>query len=261
MNIKPVFLIFLLVGCSREPNTPSLKIGATTSLIGVILQEIGKEKVDVVTIVPSGMCPGHFDVKPGDIKDLQDAKVIMSHGYEEWIENLLNSMNIVNKPLRIEGNWMVPEVHKIAAKEITKILTEISPENTNFYLDNLTDYEKLIDSFALEVSESTNTFKGIKVICSEHQAEFLEWLGFNIITTYGRPEELTPKEILNIVNIGKKEQVDIVVDNLQSGGKGSREIANEISARYTVLTNFPLDKSYIKALRENINKLVQAISE
>lgn len=256
-----IFSFLLSISC-KETKTERSKVVATTSLIGTIVKAIGKDKVDAVTIVPAGMCPGHFDIKPGDIVSLYNAKGLLSHGWEQWMTKLTNSIgnkDLITKTIAIEGNWMIPSIHKRAASEIAKILCEIDPPNKYWYGKNLDDYKKAIDSVAIQLKRMTKNLQGIKVICSNYQADFLNWLGFKIIATYGRPEELTPKELAKLIKIGKKETVQIVIDNLQSGSKAGNQIANEIGAAHVVLTNFPLGNSYVSALEGNVEKITKAV--
>jgi len=243
------------LGC-RQISTDRIKVVTTTTLIGTLVKTIGKDKVDVVTIVPGGMCPGHFDVKPDDIKKLSTAKVLINHGWEVWISDLLNSIEnekLVIKTLKIKGNWMIPDIQIIAGEEITKTLCEIDSQNSSFYKKNLNHCKKEINSVAVEVKNTD--FRGEKVVCSEYQTEFLKWLGFEVVATYGSSKELTLKDLAEIISIAKKKDVHIVIDNLQSGLKAGEQIAEEIGAKYIVLTNFPLGDSYTESLKENINKL------
>lgn len=265
INKKIVHIITLLLFytlfflcCTKTP-TERTKIVVTTSLIGTVVKEIGKDRVDVVTIVSAGMCPGHFDVKPGDIMTLTDADALLSHGFEGWIKKLLNATEnkkLLAKTLNIEGNWMVPEIHKNAAEKITKVLCELTPQNRSWYEENLYCYEKMIDSTVVQITALTKDLIGIKVVCAEYQSGFLNWIGCKVIATYGRPEELTPKELVEITKIAKREKVKVVVDNLQSGADAGQRIAEEIGASHIILTNFPLGDSYVTSLRENVDKIV-----
>ena len=58
-----------------QEGTPILKVVTTTSLIEQIVKQVGKKKVDVVNIIPPSQCPGHFDVKPGDIQKLAEKTI------------------------------------------------------------------------------------------------------------------------------------------------------------------------------------------
>jgi len=259
-----VSILFLFsINCSRLPKE-HIKVVATTSLIGTIVEVIGRERVDLVTIVPAGMCPGHFDVKPVDIENLSDADLLLNQGFEGWVKSLINASE--NKGLRVETialeeDWMVPEIHKMAAEEITQELCKIDAQNRNFYEGNLSSYIKSVDATSLKIRKTTQNLRGTKVVCAEYQKAFLNWLGFKIITTYGRPEELTPKRMIEIIRMAKSEDVKLVVDNLQSGKDAGRTIAEEVGAAHIVLTDFPLGDSYITSLNENIDKIIEAINE
>jgi len=260
--IASVLIISLLSLSCKESKTGHIKIIATTSLIGAIARAIGKDKVDIITIVPAGMCPGHFDIKPGDIASMLDAKILLSHGWEKWITRLASSIEnkkLVTKTIGIDGNWMVPTIHKRAANEITKIFCEVDPLNKYWYEKNLGDYTRTIDSTVAQLRELIKKLQDTKVICSDYQTDFLNWLGLEIIATYGRSEELTPKKLANLIEIGKKETVQIVVDNLQSSSKVGEQIAKEIGAAHVILTNFPLSNSYIVSLKENVKKIIRAV--
>jgi len=254
-----IFSFLFSVSC-KKVTTERTKIIATTSLIGTIVKTIGKDRTNLVTIIPAGMCPGHFDIKPGDMASMYDAKVLLNHGWEEWMTKLVNSIEnekLITKTIDIEENWMIPEIHKRAASEIANILGEVDLPNKYWYKKNLDNYKRAIDSVAIYLKERTKNLQGMRVICSDYQADFLSWLELDIIATYGRPEELTPKELTKLIEVGKKENVQIVIDNLQSSSKVGKQIAAEIGAAHVILTNFPLGNSYIEALKENVEKILK----
>ncbi len=245
-----------------ETSKDKIKVIATTTLIGTMVRTIGEDMVEVNTIVPGGMCPGHFDIKQTDLKNLSEANILLNHGWEKWIENLIKTVEnekLMIKTITLGGNWMVPEVHIQALDEIAKILSQTDPKNSKLYRDSSNNYKKAINTEVLRIQELTKNLAGTKVICSQHQSGFLEWLGFNVVVAYGRAEELTPKKLIKIMKVARVEGVQIVVDNLQSGAKTGMQIAEEIGAKHIVLTNFPLRDSYIESLRENINKIMQTV--
>ncbi|MCK4416827.1 MAG: zinc ABC transporter substrate-binding protein [Candidatus Latescibacteria bacterium] len=240
-----------------------MKLVTTTSLIGKIAQEVGKDKVDVVTIVPGGMCPGHFDVRPGDIKVLSDAQIFLIHGWEPFVKKLLNSVQpreLVVKTLDIQGNWMVPDIQVKAVDSITDILCEIDHKNGRYFRNNAATYKTQILDISREIKQKAKDKKvsDTNVVCSEMQEGFVRWFGFNVVATYGRPSELTAKNLRKVIDKARKEGVEIVVDNLQSGRDAGVPIIEEIRGVHVVLTNFPIG-SYTQSLQENVYKLLKAI--
>jgi len=257
---------------AEEKEGKLLKIVATTSLIGSIVQEVGADKVEVVTIIPSGMCPGHFDIRPEQVKVLEEARAILEQGIEgelfvEDILELIENEDLLRTTLGIEGNWMIPEVHIQAVDEITQILCQVEPEYADLFESRALDYKEEISIFSRQIKQEAQELRvsEVKVVCSRMQVEFADWLGFEIVATYGRPEDFTPRELKEIIKKAKEADAELVIDNLQSGPKAGIPIADEIKGEHLVLTNFPQDfkgrLSYPKSLKENASKLFRAIKE
>ncbi len=256
-----VFYCLFSIGYTKT-STKHPKVAVTTSLIGSIVKTVGKDKVEVTTIVPGGMCPGHFDVKPEDIRALSDARLLLYHGFESWIKDLVNSVEnryLLKKVIETKGSWMVPKNHIQIVDEITKILCEVDSVNGFWYRKNSNSFKQEIDTVRLEIEKLSEQIQGTKVVCVEYQEEFLKWLGLKIIATYGRPSELTSRQIMGVIKKARTHDVMLVVDNLQSGKDAGKQIAEEISATHITLTNFPLGDSYIDALKENVDEILKAI--
>ncbi len=250
----------------------AIKVVVTTSLIASIVQEIGGDRVEVVTIVPFGMCPGHFDIRPGDVKVLEEAQVVLKHGFEgelfvEDMLKLVENPDLVRTILSVEGNWMVPEVYIQAIDKIVEVLSQVEIEYAELFKYNALDYKKEIVSLARQIQQEAERLRvsEIKVVCARMQAEFVEWLGFEVVATYGRPEELTLRKLKEIIDKAKEANVRLVIDNLQSGPRAGVPIADEIRGIHVVLTNFPQyfmgRLSYPKSLKENAFNLFQALRE
>lgn len=276
-----IFLILPLQSSYGEftPSTDSfqgqrsndrLKVVSTTSLIGNIVKKIGGEKVQVVTIVPEGQCPGHFDIRPGDVKVLEEARLLLEHGFEGelFIEDMLNlveNKNLQRMILNENRNWMVPEIQLQAVDKIVDVLCRIKPECENIFLKNAGDYKRAVKNLARDIRLKAKELKvgKVTVASSEMQSEFVDWLGFNIAVIYGRPENFNPVMLKEMIEKGKSEEVKLVIDNLQSGAKAGIPLAEEIGCPHLVLTNFPLEYegsvSYLKSLKENASKLFQAV--
>lgn len=252
--------LLLTGGCGRS-KASKLRIATTTSLIGTAAKMIGGDRVDIVTIVPAGMCPGHFDVKPKEVELIADARLFLAHGWEPWMDDMIGA--VANRQQKVEvvdlpGNWMVPDVHLKAVERIRAILCQVDPEGCEYFAKRSEDYQEKIRAAAEEIREEAarRGVGDVNIICSDMQAEFLSWLGFNIIARYGRPSELNPKEMAEIICRARNSNVRLVVDNLQSGSDAGVRIAEEIGADHIIISNFPMHNSYIETLRENGEKLL-----
>ncbi len=255
-----VFSLVIHVHCEQS-STDKIKVTTTTSLLGTLVKAIGKEEIDVSTIVPAGMCPGHFDLKAENVKELSGSRILLSHGWEKWTGKLLAAVD--NKPalriIGVQGNLMVPDNHKKAAEHVTSLLCSLDQQYRTVYTKNFASYTSAIDSIVKDITDRSKDIKGIKIVCSELQAEFLQWLGLDIVLTYRRAEELTPGMMAEAIKQAKREQVRLVVDNLQSGSEVGLAIAKEANVKHITLTNFPLGNSYPEALAQNFSSVVQAL--
>jgi zinc transport system substrate-binding protein len=259
-----VSLLILILGIHptcQKSSTERIKVATTTSILGSIVEAIGEGKIDIVVIVPGGMCPGHFDITPGDVANLTDSKVLINHGWEQWITDLLDAVE--KKPvlhtIDINGNLMVPEVHTRAAENVAALLCSLDYSQREHYLRNVASYLSLIDSLAKKIQTEIEMVVPVKVVCSELQVEFVKWLGFDVVATYNRTEDFTPKMLSEIIQKAKEENVTLVVDNLQSGPDAGVGIAEEIGAQHVTVTNFPLNGSYPDALMENFKTIMHVL--
>jgi len=90
-----------------------------------------------------------------------------------------------------------------------------------------------------------------------YQEHFLRWLGFTIVGSYGRADDLAPDTIIELIKAGKRHKIRSVIDTIQSGETTGLMIAKEIPAAYCALTNFPQNESYLEAVQKNIDKLLE----
>lgn len=274
---RSLFFVLLLAavimfsgGCGQM-KSEKFGIATGSTLIADIVQAIGGERVEVSNIVPPGACPGHFDLKPADVQQLATAKLLIYHDWEgkTFNKNLLASAHnqeLIAVPVAVPGNWMIPPVQKEAVKKIALILSGKDPGNKTFYDENARHLVAVIDDEERILADRLQTARvaGVKVICAEMQKDFLKWAGFDVIATYGRPEELTPKKLQELIEKGKTAGVRLVVDNLQSGPDAGKELATELGVSRVTISNFPGGFSgtgtWKTAVEKNVSLLLDALA-
>jgi len=245
-----------------DPNKTKMTITVTNSNIGEIVKEIGGTKVDVAIIAPPISCPGVSDISPDMITRVEKSNLILSNKWEKWISRVkleAGDLGKVYKTLETEGNWMIPNVHIRAADEIMSVLSSLDAENAAYYQTRYTDYAYRVDFAAQSVRKDLIPARGVKVISNDKIKDFLEAYGFEVIATYGSSEELTAKRLAYLIEAGKKNNVKLVVDNLQMGSGTGNELAENIGAKQAVISNFILGKSYINTLKDNASRLLKAM--
>jgi zinc transport system substrate-binding protein len=259
----------LASGCSSE-KSDKLKVVTSTSLIAQIVERVGGDKVSVVNIIPPAQCPGHFDVKPGDIRQLADAQLFFIHNWqgEQFSTDLIASAdnkNLTTVKIDIAGNWMTPSVQEQAADKIAETLAQMDPENSAAYQKAATEYKAAVTAKGSEVTEKLSRMDlgSVNVLCDEQQADFVKWAGFNIVATFGRPETFTPQVVKDLEDKGKEGNVTLVIDNMQTGGESGKSLAEDLGVKHIVLSNFPggydNTDTWEKAVDKNIELIADAV--
>ncbi len=264
-------LVVTLAGCSPV-DTSKLKVVTSTSLLAFIVEQTGGDMVEVVNIIPPAQCPGHFDVKPGDVQKLSDADLFFMHGWqgEKFSDDLIASANnpdLTAVKIDIKGNWMTPPVQIEATDTITSDLCQADSENCSSYQDSAAKYKESVKAkgAALKSKLESYSLGTINVMCAEQQAGFVKWVGFTIAGTFGTPDSLTPQVVKELVDKARTENVTLIIDNLQSGKDAGAGIAEELGCKRIILSNFPggLDNTmtWEKAIDRNIELILEAIAK
>ena len=253
---------------------PSPDIMTGSSFITNIIQDLADGKVEAHTIIPPGVCPGHYDVKPSDIVALANSKALFIHNYQQNYENIAGAIEAAENPdliitaLNVTGNWMVPAVQAEAVNKIAQALGEIYPENAAYYAGNATERAQAILAYGEQVKDRLQdaAVDGVKVICAAMQEGFVRWAGFDIVATYGRPEELSPADVQQLITEAIEAGVVLVIDNLQSGSTTlGVSMEQDIEAISVIISNFPgglkNTETWEKAIDKNVDLLLDALNE
>ncbi len=261
----------LLGGCSSTSSN-KLKVVTSTSLISQIVERIGGDKVDVINIIPPAQCPGHFDVKPGDVQKLADASLFIIHNWqgEKFSDSLIASANnpdLVTVQVEIAGNWMTPAVQREATDKILAAMIQVDPGNTAAYEKAAGEYQAAVTAKETEARAKLAAvdFTAINALCDEQQVGFVKWVGLNIVGTYGRPETFTPQIVKELEDKGREGNVTLVIDNMQTGGESGKSLAENLGVSQVTLSNFPGGyddtDTWEKALDKNIDLLLESVAK
>lgn len=104
---------------------------------------------------------------------------------------------------------------------------------------------------------------GVRVLCSDQQAEVAKWMGLSVVEVYPRAEEFTPLLLHSITDLGRKKSIRLCIDNLQSGPDAGRELAKDIGAAHVTLSNFPggfaRTDTWSRCIRDNVSRVIRGI--
>jgi zinc transport system substrate-binding protein len=270
LAIAAAVIVIVIVAFSVRAGS-SADIVAGSAFITNIVNDVADGRLEPHTLIRPGDCPGHHDVKPSDVRALNNSKALIIHNYQQNYDYIRELREAADNPgldivaIDIMGNWMAPPVQAEAVNKIAQALAEIDPENAAYYQDRVAERVRAI----MEKSEDVRArladmgVDGMKVVCGEMQAGFLRWAGFDIVATYGRREDLSSATLEEVVTQATAAGVTLVIDNLQSGEIPA--LAEDIGAVHLTLSNFPggfrNTDTWEKALDKNLDLLEEAMQQ
>jgi ABC-type Zn uptake system ZnuABC Zn-binding protein ZnuA len=263
-------LAFILFAGGCAPGASSkMSIVTSTSLLYYIVQQVGGDKANIVNLVPPAQHPGNFDFKPVDVQTLANAKLFLLHGWpgEGYADKLIAAAanpNLAVVKANVDGNWMIPSIQLAATDKVAGILGEADKANAAVYQKAAADYKVRVQAKDTEIKARLTkaNLTQINVIASFWQADFLKWVGFNVIATYNDPASLTPQALKDLVDKGKTAGVTLVFDNLQSAKDAGKGLALELGGKNINLSSFPggfdNTETWEKAIDKNIDLILAA---
>ena len=237
----------------------------TTTILASFAGEVGGEKIDVMSLVPPGLCPAHFDVKPSDVYAISEASLVIKSGIEPWLDDIISSSGNTEVIVHNTGGlgpWNIPPNAVKYVSNITNALCTAFPENSTYFKQESAALCEYINSTALELKNEAAQYNvnEAKVICMQWQQGFVDWLGFDVVKTYKSPEALSQQEIIDIIDTANSENVALIIDNLQSGTEFGARLASETKAVHVILSNFPgavpNTNNYTTMIRYNCRQLL-----
>lgn len=265
-------LVTFLVRAHNAP--PSVDVMAGSSLIANIIHDVADDSLQTRTLIPPGVCPSHHDVKTSDIETLANSRALLIHNFQQNYQNVVGAIEAAENPdlvitiLNVTGNWMVPQVQAEGVNRIAQALGDIYPENAAYYQGNATERVQTILTYGEDVKSRLQDagVDGVKVICAAIQEGFVRWAGFNITATFGRPEELSPADVEQLITQARDAGVALIIDNLQSGSTTlGASLEEDIEAIPVTISNFPggleNTETWEKAIDKNVDLLLDALNE
>lgn len=169
--------LLLLTSCAetnnRAENDPPLVV-TTFSVLGDITEHIGGDRIEVRSITPAGAEVHEYDPAPSDVQAAADADLIIENGMglEEWFEQFIAhseaptavaSAGMAARPItRLPGHpddpgqsaelpldphgWISPAQSKTYVDNIAAALTELAPEDAEYFAENAEQYRAQLQS-------------------------------------------------------------------------------------------------------------------
>ena len=254
-------------------------------------KEVGKDKVDVQLLVPSGVEPHDWEPTIHDVQLMQKSNLIIINGigFENWVDSLeeLNySGNIVDtsegilildsgiideheadKHRHQSGDphiWLNPVLAKIQVQNIADAFTQQDPENQEFYQTNTKNYIKKLDNLDNKIRNELSTCNRDFIAFHDAFSYFADEYDLQqhtIITSNDPHAEPTAKTLEKVINTARELQIQVIFTEETVDTRISNVIANEIGGKILILSPIEIgaDGNYISRMTQNLNNLKEAL--
>ena len=177
-----IMMAALFAGCGNDApkEQASKKIQVVTSFnaMAEFTKAIGGDKVEVSTIIPDGVEPHDFELKPENMKQLATAQVFVYNGFgmEPWAQQAIEAAKndklvtvVATKGVEAIKNtdpeeikehgaedphaWLSLKDAKIEVKNIKDALVKADPANKDYYEKNYTEYVGKLDAMIKKYEE------------------------------------------------------------------------------------------------------------
>ena len=257
-----------LTGCKNKANEQKQpQIAVTNSYLQCVVEDLCKGQTDILCLTPPGMCPGHFDISPGQVSKLCKCRILLRFDFQNSIDDSLSRMK--GKGLKIGSvralpGLCVPETYLAACGDVYNILSSEYPQREAEYNERLKLIEKRLENLSNELlmKIEQSGLESAKVLASDHQSQFCKWLGLETIATFVGSDTETVFNIHQCLEKASEDTVRFIIANKQQGTALADALAERLGAKVVVFSNFPdVDggqNDFDRLLAENVQALLEA---
>lgn len=221
--IISLLLLFVVFVSFSTVEASELKVVASTTWVGAMVEAAGVS--DVTVLAPIDMRhPAEYDFTPSDIRLALEADYLVYAGYEPFVNRLVDAADFPQERVITVHTNNSPPILKDSVAALAKVFgTEQQYSRWEQELNALVQ--------RLQTAASQKQIDEIRVAVQSHQRLWVEWLGYDVVASFG-PEELTASKISEVMQTAP----EMIVDNWHSA---QGEVFRSEGRDYVSLINFP----------------------
>ena len=280
-----------LIGCganteNKTQNTNNDKLNIIVSIYPLkeFAEKIAGDKAEVTCLVPDNIEPHDYEPKTKDFEALTKSNVFIYNGLgmETWVDQvnevikdkgvtIVDSSNGVE--VRKEGDavdphiWLSLKNAEIQSENIKNTLVKLDEKNKDYYEENYKKFKEELESVYNEYKPKFDTLNK-KNFITGHAAFGYLCRDFGLtqksVENLFAEGEPTPKQLEDLVNFCKENNIKTVFSESLASPKVSETLASEVGAKVVpimTLESKENDKSYIEAIRYNLDEIYKCLSE
>jgi len=268
--IAAIMIVFGLSCANKTTENGKFEIAVTNSYLQCAVEDLCSSELEVLCIAPPGVCPGHFDMSPGQLKQLRNCRILLLFDFQKNIEQSLSRLKksgLKVQLVKTQPGLCIPDTYLSTCQDVCRIISSEYPDKADQYQEALKLIRNRLDKLAQELREDIRQSgsKSAKVLASNHQADFVKWLGLDAIATFVGSDIETASNLNQCLEKAAGQDVKFVIANRQEGAGLAEALAKRLQAKAVVFSNFPekaLDGAgFDGLLRENVRALIEVAEQ
>jgi len=281
ITIIAVVLVITVAACSTPAPAP---VNDRTGVAVTILPQrefvasVGGDKVDITVMVPPGASPHTYEVTPAQMVQLSKAKAYFKVGspieFElAWLDKLLaqnkdmlvvdcsKGINLIqsddpDEPGTDPHIWTSPGNVKTMVQNIRAGLSQVDPQNRQYYETNRDSYIQKLDELDAEIDASLGD-TGNRTFIVYHPAwgYFAHDYGLRQLGIEQEGKEPQAAYMARLINQAMSQNIKVIFVSPEFDSRSAEAIAHEIGGRVVIID--PLAGDYL----DNMRKVASAFKE
>lgn len=263
-----ILVSLLVTGCGDgDAPADGAAIAVTNSYLECAVRDLWGEDVGVLCLAPPGMCPGHFDISPVQVRQLKNCTLLLRFDFQQGIEQRLARLReggLDMQPVQGAAGLCVPDTYMAICRQVCEVLSRSYPQRAARFDARLAAIRERLETLASELRGSVvdSGIAAAAVLTSNHQAGFVKWLGLEPVATFAGTDGETLANIDHCLRRAAGREVRFVIANRQEGTALAQALADRCRARAVVFSNFPeacgQESGFDRLLRDNVRLLCEA---
>ncbi|MBN1505831.1 MAG: zinc ABC transporter substrate-binding protein [Sedimentisphaerales bacterium] len=261
-------LVVLVAGCRDEgARREAPEIAVTNSYLACAVRDLCGPGTGILCLAPPGMCPGHFDLSPADVRRLAGCRMLLLFDFQQSVEQTLTRLRdkgLKTHLVRAPAGLCVPENYLAVCEETSRILAEAYPRQADGIRERLSAIRERMERLGVETKDAVrrSVASSAAVLVSNHQAGFAQWLGLEPVATFVGTDVETASNIDQCLKKATGQGVRYVIANQQEGTALADALAERLQVKAVVFSNFPQSgdgAGFDLLVRENVRRLTEAV--